>query len=163
MLAFHSCSQLHTSLKGSRPMGRDANILFDNFIFVLDHPWPTVLWFSHLHSYLNILKDHKFSFFFLRYRQKCTKNVQNSPEFSYNYPKKIWEPSTGLLLYSLETSENLKLSDAFMIYRKRPVAWGGLTCIMQQTVVQIDIALVFILLTVSNDQSRILDPIKHLW
>ena len=88
---------------------------------------------------------------------------ENSPEFSYNYPKKIWEPSTGLLLYSLETSENHKLSDAFMIYRKRPVAWGGLTCIMQQTIVQIDIALVFILLTVSNDQSRILDPIKHLW
>ena len=44
-------------------MGRDANILYENYFFVLDPLLHTVLRFSQLHSYLNILKDPKFPFF----------------------------------------------------------------------------------------------------
>ena len=34
---------------------------------------------------------------------------------------------TGVILYPLKTSENLWFSDIFRGYRKRPVAWNGLT------------------------------------
>ena len=55
-------------------MGRDANILYENYVFVLDPLLHTVLRFSQLHSYLN------------------TKNVQNPPKFPYRYPPKQWNP-----------------------------------------------------------------------
>ena len=42
--------------------------------------------------------------------------------------------TTGLFLYPLKTSENHRFSDVFRGYRKRPVAWKGLTYFSQETV-----------------------------
>ena len=36
--------------------------------------------------------------------------------------------ATGSSLYSLQTPENQIISDVFMGYKKRPVAWNGLNC-----------------------------------
>ena len=46
---------------------------------------------------------------------------------------KLFNPfhATGLFLYPLKTSKNLRFSDVFRGYRKRPMAWNGLNSLMQ--------------------------------
>ena len=74
------------------------------------------------------LKTFSLTYLLVFYRVKCPKTRYLSNEFSsINQFNAI-----DLFLYPLKTSENLRLSDVFRGYRKKPVAWNRLIRVRPQ-------------------------------